>query len=229
MRYAHRHFYSTHAVQRVVLDQVKALINEQKPDLCCFVEVDSGSFHSARLNQLEALINDDYPFYDIACKYGEGSPFAGMPLHRGKSNAFIARYAIEFSKRYFNSGSKRLIYQFTMPHGGVHVFFAHFSLNYATRLRQFAELQALLESVQGDKIVLGDFNIFKGIGELQPMLTHTGLKMLNNDALHTFSFHRQKHMLDLCLCSPALAEKATLSIIPQPFSDHAALLVHVAD
>ena len=44
--------------------------------------------HSAGLNQIESLLGPDYPFHDIADKYGEGSILGRLPLHQGKSNGF---------------------------------------------------------------------------------------------------------------------------------------------
>src|SRR5690606_33617802 len=101
MRGFHRHFYSSIEEQRRVLGDIRGMMQAYTPDLCCFVEVDSGSFHSARLNHIEELADDDYAYYDIACKYGEGSPLAFLPLYQGKGNGFLARMPLSFQKLYF--------------------------------------------------------------------------------------------------------------------------------
>ncbi len=226
MRLFHRHIYSGHTVQRGVLSQLKALIKDQEPDICCFVEVDSGSVHSGRLNQLQELVDEDYPHFDIAGKYGENNRLSQMPLHMGKSNGFIAKKSYDFRRLYFDSGSKRLVYHLKAAED-LHIFFAHFSLSRQTRIRQFAELQVLLQSVEGNVIILADFNIFQGFSELKPLLDNTNLAILNDETAPTFYFHKAKHVLDLCLCSTPLAQGATLSVIPQPYSDHAALLLEI--
>ena len=76
-------------------------------------------------------------------------------------------------------------------------------------------------------ILLDDFNILKGISELDSFSEKDSFRLLNDPDQPTFIFHRRRLLLDLCLYTPALEGKLELDIIPQPFSDHAALLVEV--
>jgi endonuclease/exonuclease/phosphatase family metal-dependent hydrolase len=220
-----RHLYCPVPVQQQVLNQLRAIIQDTQPDLCCFVEVDSGSFHSAGLNHIEALMDETYHFHDIAAKYGEENGLHNMWFHRGKSNGFIARDRFPFERLYFKNGTKRLIYKIGMAED-VMLYFAHFSLNRQTRIRQFEEIKALV-GASGDVIILADFNIMAGFGELKPLIESGHLRLMNNETEHTFTFHKRKRVLDLCLCSASLAGRVSLRVIPQPFSDHAALLVEL--
>lgn len=224
---AGRHIYSRPEAQRRVLAQFRAIMDDEKPDLCCLVEIDRGSFHSGYFNQLLALMCDNYCFHDIADKYGEQSRLGRMPLHVGKSNAFIARSEYPFERTYFTHGTKRLIYKILLSPECT-LFFAHFSLQKDVRARQFTELEQLVRACGMESLILADFNILTGVGELQPLLESSGLRLLNRTDEHTFTFHRKRLMLDLCLCSPHLVERVTLRVIPQPFSDHAALVVEIA-
>src|SRR5688500_15005080 len=156
-----RHFYCQLPVQEQVLSQLKAIIDAGKPDLCCFVEIDSGSLHTARFNQIEALIDTDYRFHDIADKYGHESWIGRMPFHKGKSNGFIAKDSTPFERLYFTHGTKRLIYRLLVP-GDISVFFAHFSLRRDIRMKQFEEMRHLCRQVPGEFMILADFNILKG-------------------------------------------------------------------
>ena len=52
---AGRYLYCRVPTQTLVLGQLKAIIDLEQPDLCCFVEIDSGSLHSAYVNQLKLL------------------------------------------------------------------------------------------------------------------------------------------------------------------------------
>ena len=221
-----RHFYCQLPVQEQVLAQLKAIIDAGEPDLCCFVEIDSGSLHTARFNQIEALVDTEYHFYDIADKYGHESWLGRMPFHQGKSNAFLARRDISFERLYFTHGTKRLIYHLSLP-GDISLLFAHFSLRGEIRVRQFEEMRLLLQKIPGEIMILADFNILKGFNELDPWIQSSGLCILNREDDHTFTFHQRKLALDLCICSQDLARRSTLKIIPQPFSDHAALLVNI--
>lgn len=222
-----RNFYVTKAAQQKTLSAFKALLLEHGPDLCCIVEVDSGSMHSANLNQMTPLLGPDYPFHDIADKYGENSRLGRLPLHQGKSNAFLARREFPFARLYLRHGTKRLIYRLTLP--GFTLFFAHFSLKAPVRALQLAEMRRLVDETPGGAMVLGDFNTMLGFGELKPLVNDGALQILNREDEPTFLFHRKKLALDLCVCTQKLAVRTKVQILPQPFSDHAALLVEVDD
>lgn len=220
-----RHFYCPVPVQQQVLNQMRAIIDDTQPDICCFVEVDSGSFHSAGLNHIEALKDEAYRFHDISAKYGEDNALRNFWFHRGKSNGFIARAEFPFERLYFKNGTKRLVYKIGLA-DGITLYFAHFSLNRQTRLHQFNEIKALV-GVPGEVIILADFNIMAGFSELKPLIDDGNLRLLNDEAEPTFRFHTRQRTLDLCLCSASLADRLSLRVIPQPFSDHAALLVEL--
>lgn len=224
----HHNFFTTIDIQKKALSQLKDIIIQEDPDIGCFVEIDRGSLYSARFNQLEALLDDVYRYHNIADKYGEDSYWSRVPWHEGKSNAFVSKQELPFEKLYFKSGTKRLIYKILLPDGTT-LFFAHFSLSRQTRQRQFAEMRTLVSEVSGEVMVLADFNIMGGFSELTHLLEGRGMQILNDENEPTFVFHRRKKVLDLCICTAGLAERSALKVIPQPFSDHAALLIDVQD
>ncbi len=226
MQYASRHFYIRHAVQNAVLAQFRHLLVKEQPELCCMVELDRGSLQSGYYNQMTALLDEQYCYSDIANKYGDASWLNWMPLHGGKSNGLLARHDFAFKKLYFKHGSKRLIYQIALPDIGT-LFFAHFSLQRKVRALQLIEMKELIQASGGPAIVLADFNILQGFGELRPLLDGTDLVVLNDPDIPTFTFHRRLLTLDLCLCSNELVGQARLDVIPQPYSDHAALLLEI--
>jgi exonuclease III len=208
-RYAHRHIYCSVATQKKSLKQLEKLIEREDPDICCFVEIDKGSSDLANFNQLEALISDHYVFYDIENKYGTASRLRSLPFSRGKSNAFLAKRAFDYEKIYFTHGTKRLIYKIQID-TDISLFFAHFSLKKDVRVQQLRQVRQLLQDTPGEHIVLGDFNI-----------------LMNDKDVPTFTFHRIKKALDLCICSESLAPRVKLQVIAQPYSDHSALLLEV--
>lgn len=225
LAYFSRYFYTRHIVQKRALGQLKNILDAEDPDLCCFVEIDQGSLHVGRFDQIGTLKDKLYRFHDITDKYGPQNSLRHMPFHKGKSNAFLSKNNMQFEKHYLTYGSKKLFYKINLP-GDIVLFFAHFSLNRRIRSKQFNELKNHLGS-HSRNIVLGDFNIMHGFSELEPLLAGTDLKIINHDKEFTFRFLHRKHVLDLCLCSKEIAEKISLNIIPQPFSDHAALLVKI--
>lgn len=221
-----RHFYCDVPAQMKVLSQLKDLIRAENPDLCCFVEIDEGSPHTGGYNQVKALIDDDYAFHDISSKYGTDKYISRMPLHKGKSNCFVSKAEVPFERIYFRHGTKRLIYRLQLPHD-IHLFFAHFSLQKKVRQKQFVEMQELIKKTGGNTIVLADFNIMQGFSELTGFLKEADLLILNEEDEHTFLFHRRKLTLDLCLASSRIVPYLSLRIVPQPFSDHEALILDI--
>lgn len=224
--YMRRHFYCPVDVQKGALQQLLALMEVEDPDICCFVEIDTGSSTSADFNQVEALVSKTYPFFDSENKYAPHSRLRTLPRARGKSNAFIAKWPFPFEKIYFSAGTKRLIYKVRLAEY-LTLFFAHFSLKKTVRAQQLRQVRNLLIDTPGESIFLGDFNILTGFTELAPLLHQSNLCLMNSENQHTFTFHRFRKVLDLCICSQSLAPIIDLRVIPQPFSDHAALLVKV--
>jgi endonuclease/exonuclease/phosphatase family metal-dependent hydrolase len=223
-----RHIYMGESTQALILSQLKSIIITEQPDVCCFVEIEKGSFHSAYVNQLNHLIDDDYKFFDIANKYGEDNWRRHMPLSRGRSSAFLCKQELVFDRLYFKNGTKRLLYRLVLP-GNIHVFFAHFSLDARVRVQQFEEVRQMIDQAGGDAILLADFNIMQGFSELDPLVQNSNLRVLSKETDHTFTFHHRKLALDLCICSEPLLQRLSVRVIPQPFSDHQALLVELKD
>lgn len=226
VRFAHRHFYCSQKVQSHALDQVIEIMRVEQPDICCFVEIDKGSFDTSRYNQFEHLLNEDYPCFDVENKYGQASILRKLPFTRGKSNAFIARNELPFERILFTHGTKRLIYKIQLEEN-LTLFFAHFSLKKLVRKRQLEQTRDLMHDTPGEVIFMGDFNVLTGLDELTPLTHDEGLVLMNKEDTPTFTFHQRKLVLDLCLCTPAIAKRTTLRIIPQPYSDHAALFAEV--
>ncbi len=224
----YRHVYTSAAQQRDVLMQFNGILQHESPDLCCLVEIDKGSWQTGYYNQIEALVDENYPVHDIAGKYGEDTLLAQMPFFKGKCNAFLSRTPLQHRKAYFRHGSKRLVYEIALP-CGIHVFFAHFSLQAKVRARQFLEMRELVGNYGGDAIILADFNIFEGFGELGPLLKGMKLHVMSSETDHTFMLGDSRWALDLCVCSQNLLPRLSLRIVPQPFSDHAALLVELRE
>lgn len=221
---AHRHFYCSVAVQEKVWRQLTAIIASERPDLCCFVEIEQAAFHAANFCLLEGIAGQPYPFFDIENKYSHTSRLRTFPMTRGKSNAFLSRQDFPYEKIHFSHGAKRLIYQITLA-PEITLFFAHFSLNRKIRTRQLLEVRQRMLDTPGEVIFLGDFNILGGFKELAPLLQDGELVLLNESEHPTFTFHTIRKVLDVCLCTRTIAGKCRLKVIPQPYSDHAALLL----
>jgi endonuclease/exonuclease/phosphatase family metal-dependent hydrolase len=224
--FAHRHFYCSAAVQENVWRQLTEIIGREHPDLCCFVEIEQAALHEANFCLLEDIAGESYPFFDVENKYTHTSRLRRFPLTRGKSNAFLSKRNLPYQKLYFSQGAKRLVYKIELS-PEVTLYFAHFSLNRQTRARQLQEAEQMIRQTSGEVIFLGDFNILSGFSELAPLLQDGDLILLNREEQPTFIFHYFRKVLDICICTKGIASKSQLQIIPQPFSDHAALLLEI--
>jgi endonuclease/exonuclease/phosphatase family metal-dependent hydrolase len=221
-----RHVYCSTSVQRNSLSKLKAIIDAENPDLCCLLEIDQGGFHCDYFQQIYELMDDKYNFHDISDKYGEDNPIKKIPLHIGRSNAFLANVPFPFERLYFKHGTKRLIYKILLP-DEISLYFTHFSLRKNIRAKQFREIHQLIQNDPQEVIILGDFNIMNGFSELKPLLQNTDLHLMNMETEYTFTFHIFKGVMDLAICSESIAKSASLRIIPQVFSDHDALLLEI--
>jgi endonuclease/exonuclease/phosphatase family metal-dependent hydrolase len=226
LRFAHRHIYCSVGTQKRALKQLSNRLDKEDPDICCFVEIEKGSGGLSNFNQLAALTNERYSFYDIENKYGQTSWLRSLPFSRGKSNGFLAKHTLQYEKLYFTHGTKRLMYKITLPNH-ITLFFAHFSLKKNIRESQLLQVRQLMRDTSGESIFLGDFNILSGFQELVPLLHHSNLRLLNEESTPTFTLHRIRKALDLCICTESLVPRIDLKIIAQPYSDHAALLVEI--
>ena len=59
------------------------------------------------------------------------------------------------------------------------------------------------------------------------LLHSNELVLLNSEEHPTFTFHIIRKVLDICICTKNISRRSHLQVIPQPYSDHAALLIDV--
>ncbi|MBP7113926.1 MAG: endonuclease/exonuclease/phosphatase family protein, partial [Candidatus Peribacteraceae bacterium] len=152
-----RYLHTPARIAAAVEDSVMQLLSREEPDVCCFLE----------LHKKCAMVKDmrAYPFFDVSNKYGIRSLLRYLPFFRDNCNGFFSRCDVPYKKYYFHEGSKKLIYEIELQ-GGVSLLLCHFSLSKSVRKEQFRELENIIGI--GKKMILcGDFNIFRGTGELE--------------------------------------------------------------
>jgi endonuclease/exonuclease/phosphatase family metal-dependent hydrolase len=223
---AYRHVHCRTQVQQNVVDQIRCLVDAEKPDVCGFVEIDRGRASGKAFNQLHAILDGKYPVWDIANKYFRGNRSHAIPFLGRNCNAFCAKREVPFERVYLPAGMKRLAYKITLA-PRLTLFFTHLALRKKTRTRQMEGIRALVDATPGEHVVMGDFNIFSGLDELKPLVDGSSLVLLNDPYAATHRFHKRHRVLDLCLVSEPLRERAELKVIPQGYSDHAALMLRL--
>jgi endonuclease/exonuclease/phosphatase family metal-dependent hydrolase len=224
MRQSYNHVCTPRGYQKRALDAYKQIMRSSDPDICCMVEIDTGSVGSCGLNQFDYLADQTYPVRDVIGKYAEGSKLTWT--RRGKSNGFIAKHPYNFQRLYLSHGSKRLLYRIVLEEGLV-LFFTHLSLKRQVRIQQITELRALADKEEGEVLIAGDFNIFAGLEELEHFTGDGKYTLLNDKSEGTFTLFGRHYLLDICMASSLLVPRTSIEIIDQPFSDHDALLVTV--
>ncbi len=218
LRRVHHHVYTTQRVQLRSLHHVRDRLRALDPDLSCFAEIDRGSLTNGFFDQIGALTEAHHTTVRIDNKYSAERRFRRLSVSRGKSNAFLAARPLVYTARYLSAGKKRLVYDIEME--GVRVLMAHLSLRHHVRSVQLAELARWVEERDGPTVVIGDFNLFRGAGELRPLLASGRLVHANADAGPTFRFGPWRAALDICLLSRDLRERCRVAILDQPYSDH---------
>ena len=224
--HSYRHFRTPISLQKASLDAYKKIIEDTKPDLCCIIEVDTGSPTSGGFDQFEYLTHTDYPLRDVVSKYAPNSRLCEFWMTRGKSNGFMEKRPYDYKRIYLSLGSKRLLYRIVLEEGLV-LFFTHLSLKKEVRLHQIKELRSLADKEVGDVLIAGDFNILAGLRELEIFTGDGRYQLLNDSSQGTFTLFTKHYLLDICLATSNVAARTSIAIIDQSFSDHDALLITV--
>lgn len=177
-----------------MLKNLTSLVERTKPDILFLSEV--------RDQPYMAPIKDLFAKSCIDIKYKPGSIFNSLPFFYGNCNGIFLRNPLPTKKLFIKNGSKKLVYQIALSKD-CSILFSHFALGKRTRKKQFSEI-AQIASQSKQVIIAGDFNIFKGAGELQDLLEKADVRLVNNFADKTFPGHNPTHAVDLFLASPSI-------------------------
>jgi endonuclease/exonuclease/phosphatase family metal-dependent hydrolase len=200
------------------LGHIAGFIKSMHPDIVGLVEADAGSFRMRRGNQVEIIAKALGHYHAYASKYGVASRARHLPLLRKQVNALLTREAIQAEHfHYFRSGVKRLIIELELR--GLTIYLVHLSIRYKTRHEQLRALGHLVRQRQTPCLVAGDFNIFRGPAELEPLLTIAGLQLPEASGMATYPSWRPHRQLDFILHSPDVQVQSYFAPAVM-FSDH---------
>lgn len=215
----YRYLYQSDFLIEDMRKKMDTLIAKEQPDLCCFLEVHEDS-------SLVDYMTQQYPYFDVRSKYAPQSMLQRTPFHQGKCNAFFAKTDVDFSPSYLQNGNKKLLYEVKMNEDTT-VFFAHFSLNSQTRKKQFTEMGRRIKETDGSAIVCGDFNIFTGVTEFDPLISQSNLRLVSMHQ-ETFPTHKPSHLLDTFLCTPDVNVSSLRVLSDVQISDHLPVVLEVS-
>lgn len=212
----YRYLRTPQRIMRRVRHSIYQLLSSYKPDLCCFVEIRS---------KRGALHPRFYAYSDASVKYGPRSILRRLPLFRDNCNGFLSQQPFTYRKLYFKNGTKKLIYEIQLS-PDLRVLLVHMSLRRKTRRLQCAELAAIVKN-GCPAIVCGDFNVFKGAGELADLASQCDLRIVNGATQMTFPAAKPKRSLDLFLCPAGLTDAKVTVLDHMRQSDHLPVLLEI--
>src|SRR3989338_5372080 len=79
----HRHLHNPREQKMQCIQDIYSTIEEEKPDVCCFVEI-------SRDSALVEKLSKNYPHANISNKYSEKSILSKMPVMRMKGNGVVS-------------------------------------------------------------------------------------------------------------------------------------------
>lgn len=204
------------------LRKIGTFLAGEKPDIAGLVEVDLGSPRTRGCNQALALAGITDSTAVFYRKYAPDSKLFSLPYWRSQGNAvLVPETAPAAAVSFLPQGTKKLI--LSVRTCGIHFFLVHLALTYPVRQAQIAFLADMLSEVKGPVILAGDFNTFRGAGELAGLCRKCGLLSANKEHHPTYPAWNPGKELDYILYSPEL-ELKDFSVPHLPFSDHLPLV-----
>ena len=211
----YRYIYTPRRIIRQVRQSIYGLMHRENPDVCCFVEI----------HRRHGFVPHPHAYTShIDNKYGRFSLLRLLPFFRDNCNGFLSHQPLHFRKRYFKNGSKKLIYDIDLGNG-MALLLMHFSLRRDTRKRQCRELRQMLKD-RPNVILCGDFNIFRGTGELHALAEACNLNIVNA-RMPTFPAAHPRRALDLFLCPKSLSHVSAQVMRDVQVSDHLPVLLEM--
>lgn len=204
------------------------------PDILALCEIDIGSIRSRKKDEVRFISKGlGYSNFIEKVKYplvGWLKLFHHLPVLKKQANALISKYKLEDIKYHvFHEGTKRMVIEATVrvPQK-ITLLVAHLALGKKTRAKQIQELIKIVNNIKNPVILMGDFNTFNGIKEINDLLRKTHLKdkiSLDKQSLPlTEPAWHPTRRLDYILTSPQINVKK-YSVLNFHFSDHLPLMI----
>ncbi|HBC86094.1 MAG TPA: endonuclease [Lentisphaeria bacterium] len=215
---AHRYVRTKDTHIRKIID----FISKADPDILGLVEVDTGSYRTKYVNQVEFIAGHIKHHHQSSIKYNHGFLSKRMPIVRKQANAILTKLKVpDGNFHFFPAGFKRLLIEIDIA--GIRFFLVHLSVQKRVRKLQLTHLAKLAKGLK-PVIIAGDFNTFSGPKEIHELQQELGLVNPNTDNLPTFPSWKPSRQLDFILCSHQI--KIQHFEVPKvQFSDHLPLLL----
>jgi len=207
-----------------IFKKIIELIDGESADVICILEIDEGSIRNRFRSQTNMLTNKTTrSFFSSNSKYGKKSLSQKIPIIRKQHDAIFSNESGEMIIHYFKNGAKKLIQEYVIK--GLSIFAVHLALtNKETRQKQLEALAAITAQCPRDYIICGDFNIFKGLHEVEEFIKKNNLTLAQTEP--SFPSIKPKKNLDLFITSPGIKIKQT-GVIQSKLSDHLPVWIEI--
>ncbi|MDD5294823.1 MAG: endonuclease/exonuclease/phosphatase family protein, partial [Patescibacteria group bacterium] len=189
--------------------KISLLVKRERPEIVALAEIDSGSARTNFTSQVD-LLKREGGFADgiFQCKY-KSKPLRKLPISKNQGNAVLAKKGLSASHwfHYLDYGIKRLVIEVKFG-SSFNLFLVHLALSRRSRQKQIKQLLSYVKGSEQPVIVAGDFNLFKGSGEIDDLIKEGGLKSANKNHQPTFPSWKPKKELDFFLVSPSIKIKS---------------------
>jgi endonuclease/exonuclease/phosphatase family metal-dependent hydrolase len=204
------------------LERITDFIRDAHPDIAGLLEVDSGSYRTRQCNQPADIARALGHYHVYQSKYSAGSVAQRLPLLSKQGNALLTSKEVKARKcHYFTSGIKRLVIELELK--DLVILLVHLSVKFRHRHYQLWELHSLIKEIKKPMIVAGDFNVFRGVREVQLFLAACGLKNANVRGKPSYPSWDPRRQLDFILHTDEI--RVTSFEMPRvTFSDHLPLI-----
>lgn len=196
---------------------ISDFIASVNPDIACFVEVDKNQAEFfKKQNGFRALYSMN--------QYAAKSFSQYLPVFKNHHLAILAKSTMADAKsHYFPKGLQKGIARISFP-SGLTLLLIHLSFMRSIRRTQLQELNALLRQIDAPFLVCGDFNVMKGIHELDGLVQKNALSLIAPRA--TFPSCSPRYILDLFLASPGIQIKSAKAFNVM-HSDHLPIMIDI--
>ncbi len=226
-------FYRIFRAKKKLNEKIANDLKKLDPDILALVEIDMGSLRNYH--------HDDGEYFKKKLKMhsmvetvkyknkGITKPFFKIPILNKQANALLCKSIMHDIKyHYFTKGFKKVIIEAKInAPKSITLFLVHLSLGKKTRNIQLNELSEIINKTKGDKIVVGDFNTFKGKKELELFLKNTFLNcncLKKDENYSTQPAFKPTKQLDFILTSKNIMV-SNYQVCKFPYSDHLPVLV----
>lgn len=208
------------------------IIEQIKPDLMGLVEIDQGSIRTktdGQANKIRNELNSELSYRSVSYnKYGEKRLLTDLPILNNLSNGVLVNGNYSVKSHYLNSGFKRSVIEIQIR-TDLSAYFVHLSMIRHTRKRQIENLSELISNKE-KSIVFGDFNIYQGLSELDPLIEPNNLNLISpGETIPKRMFDElftDTRRLDLFLCSDSI-DIMNQRVIDERVSDHHPILLDI--